>query len=158
MKISDKEFNALLARLREMDSKLWIGICAEVHDQYNEMPFWVLVAGREQVPEAIKYLQKELRSYQDLYDNEVAVMFTTRTERRQWNSRLMVGDEFFHDTLPFLWCMEDPLGDQRRTRSIFDHSYPDEWSHLYIEEGQRKWMVVRHSKRSGRSGGRRHGR
>jgi hypothetical protein len=131
MRISDQDFKTLLARLRKMDAKLWIGICAEVHDQYNEMPFWVLVKNREQIPDAIGYLQGELLLFQNLYDNDVTVSFGMRTRTSELLSGVMKGALFFDEGYAISYCMDNPLGEIPRHWGIFDMYYPDEWSQSY---------------------------
>jgi hypothetical protein len=107
MRVSDQEFKALLTRLRKMDGKLWIGICAEVHDQYDEMPFWILVKDREQIPEAIKYLQKELLLFQSLYENDVTVAFRVRTKATMLITGVMKGALFFDESYALSYCMDE---------------------------------------------------
>ena len=114
-----------------MDGKLWIGICAEIHDQWKEMPFWVLVDNREQIPGAIRCLQGELREFQGPYENDVTFAFVMRTRNTQWLSGRMKGDLFFDDIYPYSWCMDGPFDEEPRENNLFDTYYPDEWSRLY---------------------------
>lgn len=117
----------VLHELQKSDGDKWIRILAQDHHQYQEIPFWVLVEGREQIPNAISFLQEKLRPLQEGSQSDVTVSFVSYHGDKEHSHGMFKGEEFFsRNAVDDLY--EEPF-ENPRVESVFDVAYPhDHWA------------------------------
>ena len=121
------DMDELLAELREQDSKLWLAITGQIHWEFNEIPFWVLVENREQIKNAIPFLQEKLRSLPKEADLQITVSFNSFTNEKIFSYGMYHGEEFF---LPnAMNRLYNPPAEREREQTVIDADYPKaKWS------------------------------
>ena len=125
--MNDKEFQAFLGELKRYDGVLWLRILGETHWQYDEIPFWVLVSGPEQVEPTILKLREALRPLQGLRGANVTLAINTVRDRLKCQYVMYHGEELFRDDA-LDQVYDDPDWRERRY-GLFDAVYPDDpWS------------------------------
>lgn len=122
-----------LPRLQREDDRLWVRILAQTHWQYGEIPFWVLVETREQIAQALPFLQEALAPLRaEEPDAKVTVAFIGMSPTTQFSYGMFEGDEFFApDALHHLY--DEPF-ESPRTVGVFDATYPNDSYAIADEE------------------------
>jgi hypothetical protein len=119
MKNLEAVFDELVVKLTNRNGKSWKEIRGEIHPQYNEIPFWILMYQNSDIGQVMEEFRKIVSAYKDLIGSlQMTVAFREFSED---------GSEMiFHD---FLETWDDidrgkgdwPLG-SRPTRRTFDGS------------------------------------
>jgi hypothetical protein len=121
------KFSKVLADLKEFDGKFWLRILGQTHWQYNELPFWVLLADRSQIETAISVMQPLLRPLQDDSGADVTISFITFDAGQDCSHAYFKGEEFFSENAIDEVYEEPECGP--RTLRLFDYEYPnDPWA------------------------------
>lgn len=122
--MKSQEFEEFLDNLKRYDGKIWLRILGQTHPQYNEIPFWVLVSGPEQVETTVLKLQKELYPLQGVDGLNVTLAVSSYRDGLKCQHVMYHGEELFSDD-----ALEEidyePICRERR-RSLFDDVYPDD--------------------------------
>lgn len=129
--------DALLPQLQQEDGRLWVRILGQAHWQYEELAIWVLVENREQIAEALAFLQRALTPLRSVPDAKVTVAFMGMTRTQEFGYGMFKGDEFF--ATDALGCLYDEPFENPRTANVFDIRYPNDPYAIVDEE----WLRAR---------------
>jgi hypothetical protein len=119
--------DAVLKELQKQDGILWRRILGQQHWHFDELPFWVIFDGREQLLSALQFLQDKLQALQGFDGANITVSFGKLTKTEDIFFAYYKGEEFFSPQAKLSLDIEPVV--RPREKGVFDYLYPDEeWS------------------------------